>query len=271
MSLGLEKAPNARDLGGYVGADGRTVRRGVLFRADALHRLSPGDIERVGALGLACVIDLRSPDEAAVVGLDRLPSPGPAQLVALPLHDPDNKIFVSVGAMLGRPGALALPMDAIRDAAAIMEELYRWFVASPAARQTFAAAVRIIAARDALPLLFHCTAGKDRTGWLSAILLSALGVSRDEVIADYVRTEERNAAGNEYLLTVLAGRLDDPQAAVPLLQARREYVEAAFAEVDLRYGGMAGYLRDGLGLGDATIADLRAHLLEPPAAVPPGR
>jgi protein-tyrosine phosphatase len=262
-SLGLQKAPNARDLGGYVGLAGRRVRRGLLFRADSLHRLSDVDLTVLAELKLSCLIDMRSPHEVEAVGVDRLPTPGPAQLVSLPLHDPEAKIFVSIGVVLGRSPNDALPFDDRADAVHLVLELYRWFVRSPLARQTFAAAVRLIADREALPLLFHCTAGKDRTGWLSAILLSALGVDREQIIADYLLTEQYNAGTNDYLLTVLADRIPDPQVAVPLLQARREYLEAAFGEADTLFGGMGGYLRDGLGLDDATLDLLRSHLLEP--------
>jgi protein-tyrosine phosphatase len=262
LSLGLQKAPNARDLGGYVCLDGRRIRRGQLFRADSLHRLSEEDLAVLGQLKLSCLIDMRSPQEVISVGADRLPTPPPAQLVSLPLHDPEAKIFVSVGVLLGRSTATELPVGDSANAEHLMRELYKWFVTSPLARRTFAAAVRLIADNEALPVLFHCTAGKDRTGWLSAIVLSALGVDRAQVIEDYLLTEALNAASNEYLLTVLASRMPDPLAALPLLQARREYVEAAFAEVDARFGGMDGYLRDGLDLDDATLAALRTHLLE---------
>jgi protein-tyrosine phosphatase len=262
-SLGLEKAPNARDLGGYVGLGGRRVRRGLLFRADSLHRLSEDDLAVLAELKLSCLIDMRSPHEVESVGVDRLPTPAPAQLVSLPLHDPEAKIFVSVGVLLGRSTAVTLPVGDSANAAHLMTELYRWFVSSPFARQTFAAAVRLIADHEALPLLFHCTAGKDRTGWLSAIMLSALGVDRDQVISDYLLTEQFNADSNEYLLTVLAARMPDPQAAIPLLQARREYLMAAFDRADAIFGGMDGYVRDGLGLDDAILDALRSHLLEP--------
>jgi protein-tyrosine phosphatase len=260
--LGLQKAPNARDLGGYVGAQGRLIRSGLLFRADSLHRLSEADLGVLAELKLSCLIDMRSPHEVVSVGADRLPTPPPAQLVSLPLHDPEEKIFVSVGVLLGRSTDATLPVADSAAAEHLMHQLYRWFVSSPLARQTFAAAVRLIADQEALPLLFHCTAGKDRTGWLSAIVLSALGVDRDQVIADYLLTEPLNAASNGFLLTVLAQRMIDPLAAIPLLQARRDYVEAAFGEVDALFGGMDRYLRDGLGLDEATLAALRSHLLE---------
>jgi protein-tyrosine phosphatase len=263
VSLGLEKAPNARDLGGYVGADGRRVRRGLLFRADSLHRLSESDLAALAQLELACLIDMRSPREVESVGPDRLPDPPPARVVALPLHDPEEKIFVSIGVLVGRSPATRLPFTDRDSAARLMHELYRWFVSSPRARQTFAAAVRLIADGKALPTLFHCTGGKDRTGWLSVILLSALGVDREQVIVDYLLTAELNAGSNAYLLTVLAERIPDPLAALPLLQARPEYVAAAFAEVDARFGGMDGYVRAGLGLDESTLAELRSNLLEP--------
>jgi len=261
--MGLEKAPNARDLGGYVGAGGRRVRRGLLYRADSLHRLSDADLAALASVKLSCLIDMRSPHEVESVGPDRLPTPAPAQLISLPLHDPEEKIFVSIGVLLGRSAGMDLPFGDSATMANLMQQLYRWFVSSPLARRTFAAAVRIIADGEALPLMFHCTAGKDRTGWLSAILLTALGVDREQVVADYLVTEELNVGSNEFLLTRLAGRVPDPLAALPMLQARREYIEAAFGEADAIFGGMDGYLRDGLELDETTLAALRSHLLEP--------
>lgn len=261
---------NARDLGGYPAEGGARVRRGMLFRADALHRLSEDDVAALAQLGLACVIDFRSPEEIDVVGPDRLPVPSPDRLVALPLHDPDHNVFVSVSVLLGRAGgdaAARLPDAAAasdHNAAAGMLELYRWFVGATMARQTFAAALRLIATPDALPLLFHCTAGKDRTGWLSALVLSALGVDREVVVEDYLRTNELNAMSNAHVLSVLSERVGDPGALVPLLEARREYLEAAFAEAERAYGGIDGYLREGLGLDEATLAALRTNLLTAP-------
>lgn len=268
VSLGLAKAMNARDLGGYPAGGGLMVRRGVLFRADALHRLSEEDVAAVARLKLACVIDFRSPEEIEFVGPDRLPTPSPGRLVALPIHDPDRNIFLAVSLLLDQTKG-GVDRDSDRDvgdgwAVTIMLELYRWFAGATAARQAFAAALRLIAAPDALPLLFHCTAGKDRTGWLSALVLSALGVDREVIIEDYVRTNERNAASNAYVLDLLARRVPDPAALVPLLQARPEYLEAAFMEVERLYGDIDGYLREGLELDEATLAALRANLLTAP-------
>jgi protein tyrosine/serine phosphatase len=109
----------------------------------------------------------------------------------------------------------------------------------------FAAAARLVATPSELPLLFHCTAGKDRTGWLAAILLTRTRGRRDTVMADYLRTTELNATGRDYMITTMSARVEEPEIILPLLEARAEYLDAAFAEADLRYGGMEGYVREG--------------------------
>jgi protein-tyrosine phosphatase len=263
LSLGLANAANARDLGGYPTADGRRVRRGLLYRANALNRLTEADVDAVGRLGLACLVDFRHETEIEFVGVNRLPAPPPGRLVALPLFDPDHDVFLTVGTLLNGTGDAARGRAALANTADTMIELYRWFVTAPSARETFTEALRLIASPGALPLLYHCTAGKDRTGWLSVLVLSALGVDREHVIADYLRTNDLNARGTAYILETVGDRLDDPTVLLPLLEARPEYLDAAFAEVDRR-GGMDTYLRTGLGLDESVLTALREALTEEP-------
>jgi protein-tyrosine phosphatase len=265
VSLGLEKATNARDLGGYPTRDGRVVRSGLLFRSNALNRLSDADVEAVGKLGLACVIDFRHQQEIDMVGADRLPSPAP-RTVHLPLFDPDHDVFTAVSAVLkGQAGVEAiahLREDAATGGAAVMMvELYRRFVSNAESRATFAEAMRLIATPDALPLLFHCTAGKDRTGWLAATVLTTLDVARNTILADYLRTTELNLGGRDHMMATMAGMVEQPEIILPLLEVRLEYLDAAFAEADRCYGGMDGYLREGLGLTGAELTRLRTALL----------
>jgi protein-tyrosine phosphatase len=265
MTLRLSNAPNARDLGGHLATDGRRVRRNVLFRSDSLHRLSEADLAVVAGLRLACVIDLRSTDEVARSGADKLPSPGP-RLVELPIADLD--LFAVITDALSRGGD-GTELDFLGEQApgggapAMMTQLYRRFVSGDALRAAFAQAVRLVAAAENLPLLFHCTVGKDRTGWLAAVVLSALNVPRDVIMADYVRTNEFSHEFVDLVVSLLEGRVSDPRVVVPLLEARPAYLEAAFAEAELCYGGMDGYLREGLGVDDDLLAALRANLLEP--------
>jgi protein-tyrosine phosphatase len=265
VTLGLVNAANARDLGGYLGTDGRRVRRGVIYRANALNRLTDGDLELVRGLRLACLIDFRHPTEIELVGPNRLPTPPPGRVVGMPLFDPDHDVVTKISAALRRRSQNEAPLvETISGpgaAAAGMTQLYHWFASAPVPRQTFADALRLIASPDARPLLFHCTAGKDRTGWLAALLLSALGVDREVVVEDYLRTNDLNAKSTEYLLSTFADRVADPTVLRPLFEARREYLSAAFAEVD-RVGGIDVYLRESLGLDDAVLAALRDALLD---------
>jgi protein-tyrosine phosphatase len=267
-SLGLQNATNARDLGGLPTIDGRSVRRGVLYRANAFNRLTESDLDAVGRLKLACLVDFRHPHEIEIVGVDRLPAPPPGRIVALPLSGPEHDLFDTVGAMFRGPAdpKMLAMWRAEHDrggTVAAMRHLYRWFVSADAAAEAFGRALRLIADPEALPLLFHCTAGKDRTGWLAALVLSILRVDRAVIIEDYLRTNELNAASTAYLLGRLEEGIDKPEVILPLLQARVEYIDEAFAEVDRVYGGMDTYLTAGLGLDSDTLAALRTNLLTP--------
>jgi protein-tyrosine phosphatase len=265
VTLGLVNAANARDLGGYPTADGRRVRRGLVYRANALNRLTDADVELVRGLGLACLIDFRHETEIELVGPNRLPTPPPGRVIGMPLFDPDHDVVTKISAALRRAspdGATMIETLADPEAAAAgMIQLYGWFAAAPPARRIFAGALELIASPGALPLLFHCTAGKDRTGWLAALLLSALGVARETVVEDYLRTNELNAKSTAFLLTTFADRVPDPSVLVPLFEAREEYLDAALAEVDRR-GGVEPYLHDALGLDDGVLATLREILLD---------
>ena len=218
-SLGLVNATNARDLGGLPTSDGRVVRSGLVYRANALNRLTDADLEALGRLGLACLIDFRAPSEIEMIGPDRLPLTPPGRLVSLPLSDSENELFAAVTAMArakpGEPPDTHHTIDA-STAVAAMLDVYRWLVTAPPPRQAFGAALRLIASPDALPLMFHCTAGKDRTGWLTAVILSALGVDRAVIVEDYLRTNDLNADTNAYMLARIADRIADPSIVLPL-------------------------------------------------------
>jgi protein-tyrosine phosphatase len=255
----LRGAPNARDLGGLVGPDGRRVRPGALVRAPALGRLADEDVAALDGFGLVDVIDLRHPDEIALAPVDRLPAGLTATHV--PVFDPDDEVFTFVAAvMLGHE----LPdRPDVGDPVAAMTGVYRWFVTSAAARAGFGRAVRRIAAAGGRPVLFHCSAGKDRTGWLSAVLLTALGVDRDTVTVDYLRTNEDAREVIDKVIAALASRRGlDPAAVRPVLVAAPEYLDAAYDEVKREFGSFDGYLRAGLGLDERLLGELRAALLE---------
>jgi protein-tyrosine phosphatase len=255
----LQGAPNTRDLGGLPAADGRRVRVGALLRAPALGRLTDDDVLRLGVLGLVEVIDLRHEREIDLVPPDRLP-PGLA-VTHIPVFDPDDEVFMFVAAvMLGQQIRDRPPVGSPAEA---MVGVYRWFVTSAAARAGFGRAVRRVARAAGRPVLFHCSAGKDRTGWLTAVLLTALGMDRDTVTADYLRTNEDAGVATEKVIAALAAKRGlDPATVRPVLVAAPEYLDAAYQEVERAYASFDGYLRHGLGLSGEVLASLRESLLE---------
>ncbi|MCM0675640.1 tyrosine-protein phosphatase [Micromonospora phytophila] len=258
----LVGAPNARDLGGMVGADGRRVRPGVLLRTPALGRLIDEDLPVLAKLGPACVVDLRDDSEMAVAPPDRLP--GEPRVVHLPVHDAAHPVFTYVSAMLLGHDLGAYAELARQGTPAAMAAIYRWFVTGESARAGFSAAVRLAAAPENLPLVYHCSAGKDRTGWLTVVLLSALGVDEVTIRADYLANNRLTESLREVILEALRQRQPglDVDAVRPVLEVRAEYLDAAYAEVRRVHGSFGAYLRDGLGITDEIVAALRTHLLD---------
>lgn len=256
----LAGAANTRDVGGLVNRYGRVVRAGRLLRSGALGRLTGEDVAVLSGYGLRHVLDLRHAREIEVAPTDLLPDG--ATVVHLPIYDPEHPVFTYVSAvMLGHD--ISAYQGLVADGTpAAMRAIYRWFVDGASARAVFAVALRHIADRDNLPLLYHCSAGKDRTGWLTALVLAALDVDRATIVEDYLLSNERSAAVNEKIMRAVAKRGADLDHVRPVLEVRPEYLDAAYDEADRVYGGIDGYLRAGLGLDESTLARLRAALLD---------
>jgi protein-tyrosine phosphatase len=258
-SLGLTGARNARDLGGLATPDGRVVKPGLVFRAPALGRLTDADVAVLRGLGLTDLLDLRHGSEIDSSPPDRLP-PGLA-VAHIPIFDPAHPVFTYVSALLLGHDLSQYAHLAVEGTPGAMLAIYRWFVESAEGRSAFGTAMRRIAAASG-PLMYHCGAGKDRTGWLSAIVLSTLGVDRETVFEDYVLTNEVTAPDIEKLLAILGERRGVPAEILqPVLAADPAYLSEAFSAVDELYGTLDGYLRDGLGLDDEELTALRRRLL----------
>jgi len=237
--VALEGCFNFRDLGGRPTQDGRRVRSGRLFRSDALHHMTPGDVARVrDAIGVRTVVDLRS-------GVER-EAEAPAALCEPPVALHHVPLFDRGGHGSGASARLTLGQ---------LYALMMQFARDPIAR-----AVEILAASDA-PALFHCAAGKDRTGVLAAVVLGALEVPDAVIVEDYADTRRsldrivarlRQSSSYEYVFTELP-----PET----LHAEPATMEELLAHVRQRYGSMRGYLREA-GVADASVDRLAAHLVE---------
>jgi protein-tyrosine phosphatase len=240
--VALEGGSNFRDLGGYATAQGRTVRRGSVFRSAHLGTLTDADRLAIGRLGVRTVVDLRGVNEAAETP-----------------HRVEGLGCRIVGAHI-EPGVGEKIRGAVADGSAtpfvmmgFLTDHYRDYPrrCAPGFRTLFAT----LSEDDHRPLVFHCTAGKDRTGFASALLLTLLGVPWETVMEDYLRTND--------LWTGHIGRypeLDiDTRAAI--VEARTPYLEAAFDVVRADYGSPEAFAEKALGL-DAKLRDrLKADLL----------
>jgi protein tyrosine/serine phosphatase len=237
---------NLRDLGGHRTADGATVKRGRLYRAAGLHRLTEADVAAASELGLQTVFDLRTDHELLRYGAF------PTELVVVEPHHapmlPDlrerSNDAVAAGELLG--GRYVGMLESGRDAVALV--------------------VNRLAEPDAFPAAFYCTAGKDRTGVMAAVLLGLLGVSDDEIAADYLLTAEAMPHLREWIeanepdmgrwmKTLPPAVLDTPVEAVHfLLDGLRE-----------RHGSIEAYVR-WCGADEGVIDALRTGLTERAAA-----
>lgn len=250
----LDGAYNFRDIGGLVGADGRRVRTGRVYRSDHLNDLSDADLGVIGALGLRAIHDFRLDSE-----VERQPS-------RLPTDPPIDVIRCPTGDVPGDTSAV----DVVRDILAglrpvppadFWDENYLLMLA--AGQPMFATVMASLARPEGLPAMYHCTGGKDRTGISTALLLELLGVADNDIIDDFLltnlyRTPYRVAA----LRDGLAANGVDVVATIPIIGVCRSAMERARGELRTTYGGAEGYLVGG-GLDPAVPHRLRDLLLEP--------
>jgi protein-tyrosine phosphatase len=254
-NLHLASAPNFRDAGGYRTMDGKWVRMGLLFRSDQLDRLSPADLDTLRAVGIHLVCDLRTDIERSQ-GMDRLPAGAQAMIADVAGGDSTSS---GIGKLLSS-GAHADEVLGNGRGIQLMIDANRQFVESASAKTAYKALFERLADPKMLPAIFHCTAGKDRTGWAEAVFLSIMGVPRETIMRDYLLSNDDLKAKNDKMLAMLKGHID-PALLDPLLGVRPEYLQAGFDAVDKDYGSMDRYAREGLGLSDATIQALRNNFL----------
>lgn len=255
--LPLEGTNNFRDLGGYDSHDGRTVRWGLLYRSNALDELTRADLEYLAGLRVNLVCDFRSEPERgrAPNRLPELDRPAVANLSISVLGvDPvEMQERIRTGRIEGH---------AVRET---MRAAYAAFVTDFS--EQYRGMLARISDRALLPTILHCTGGKDRAGFGSALVLLTLGVPEDDVFEDYLRTNAYRASYNRWIMRLVPlyslFRTEGEDLA-PLLEARREYLQASLDTIDARYGGFEGYLEQGLGVDAARRERIQEIFLRDP-------
>ncbi|MGW6915740.1 tyrosine-protein phosphatase [Kitasatospora sp. NPDC054939] len=239
--IAFERLHNFRDLGGYRAVDGRAVRWGLLYRADSLGKLTePADLERFRELGVRTVIDLRYPWEIEARG--RVPQgEAPAYHNLSIEHRP-------------------------YDQAEIDPELDPWrYLADRFAEVADDGVVEIRQALDVIagadgPLVFHCASGKDRTGLIAALVLALLGVSEDDIAADFALTE---LASPRFVADWHAANPGRELRWPGFGRAPEDVIRHVLADFTAAHGSTYGYAVERLGVDEALVAELRGRLLPP--------
>jgi protein-tyrosine phosphatase len=253
--LPLEGGRNFRDLGGYATEDGRTVKWGVLFRSGSLVGLTPADWNHLGSRGVRALCDLRTTREREHEPMDM------ANLPAATYWSRDYRTSFAELREVMKSGLGS--GDAARRA---MMSGYRElaFDQAPAYRQLFA-----YLKGGQTPVIFNCSAGKDRTGMGAALVLLALGVSRATVLEDFALTNTVVDLMGTFLKRVepavsTVGALgEQPREVVEaILSADPAYIESALESIDERHGSLAGFLQEELDVSERELHRLRDTLLE---------
>lgn len=255
-SIALQGAPNFRDVGGHRTADWLTVLPERLFRSDRLCSLTPADITVVSGLGIRSVCDLRSEAEC-LLHPDNMPSGWTGDYLRLPISADVRARKTVFEPLIAKPTAAG--------AHDVMESIYRSFP------QAFAPHIGDLFDRltgPALPMVIHCTAGKDRTGFVVAILLSALGVPSETIFADYLLSSRFSYTQITFdeVTTLIAshiGASPSKEVVHTILGVDRAYLQASLDLIDEWYGSVAGYLTDACGVEKEQIEKLKAALLGP--------
>lgn len=252
--LRFESMPNFRDAGGHCVATGGTMRSGLLYRSDHIGKLSAAEARAVAGLGIRVVYDLRTEAERSMTPDERIP--GAKQVVLDLMADDSQAAPAQLLRLLEHPRVAKAALGNGK-AAALFIEGYRSIVTLPSARAGLGRLYRGLLEDAGLPALFHCTTGKDRTGWTSAALQTLLGVPHDEVLQDFLASNRYIVPKYQAEIDEFAARGGDPALLVPVLSVLPEYLEASFDEVRRAYRSIEGYFCEALGLDDRMQQALR--------------
>ncbi len=253
--LPFSGAKNFRDLGGYRTSDGKLTRWRLLYRSDSLHKLTSSDLKRLSDLRLEWIVDFRSPREKEDWP-DRLPNGIAARLVEIPIVDSSTRIYQQSS----RDEILKnlKNIDPVHSLTGTNVELATRFT------DEMRKFIAVLLSSNGRPGLFHCTAGKDRTGFAAAITLRMLGVPHQVVMEDYLLTNKYFYTAqrrNLLLLRLIKGK-QIARVVSGMIQADSAYLSAAFQAIDQKHGSFDQYVHKELGLTAQDVEHLKNLYLE---------
>ncbi len=248
--LNFSGVKNFRDLGGYTAINGKTVVWGRLYRSDQLQKLTNSDLKYLEALALDRIIDFRAEHEKAEAP-DRIPSNSDIRIVEIPILDSSTEIWRDSRDQFIKDNLRNI--DAVKFMIETNIELATRF--TPQMRQF----IHELFSAKGQPVLFHCAAGKDRTGFAAAILLRILGVPLDVIMNDYLLSNQYYLAAHSRSLLILrlmkGKRFSDTVKG--FLEVRPSYLSAAFESIDREFGSFESYVHNGIGLTKQDVENLK--------------
>jgi protein-tyrosine phosphatase len=253
---------NFRDFGGYTGLNGRKVKAGRLFRSAHLSSLSDADHSAIGGLAIDLIVDLRYAPERAKQP-SRFPDPAPH------VHEYPDAVETKAAKVAPHEAFLEHELYSAEDAHGYMMTSYTARPHDPGFQAIFADTLRFMAnseADDAAGVLIHCAAGKDRTGTLCALIQAILGVSREDILADYMMTLEavdidKIIKPAAEMFTKRYGRQIDAEAIWPMFGVTPEFLDAALDGMMDSAGQVENYVTDSIGVSEADMDRLRNKYL----------
>lgn len=247
---------NFRDIGGLPTTDGRRVRHGRYFRSGHLAKPTDGDRAALTALGIRLVVDLRSPADIELDGEDVLPDG--ARWINLPMSDParTSEFWQDI-----KKGDIAVLRERLGDGKAEQAIAHDYRDQVVSRRHNHVTLLNAMIEADGLPVVVHCSAGKDRAGIAAALVQRIAGVPDDVIIANYL---ESNDPERRYTPSTdkLAARPELMELFQPFLEVRAEYLAGALEVMDTHWGSFDAYLSEGLDFGPDKQKRLRELLLE---------
>ena len=255
--IDLPTLANLRDLGGWTGPDGAPVATGLLYRSTKLAGIDDADTRQLVDRDVQTVVDLRT-----TVERDAEPDPtvpGATNVFLDVLEDSKMAAAADLRDLLKHPREVTSALSEGK-AVEFMSVAYREIVVLPSAQKAYRDFFDVVEQASA-PVLFHCTTGKDRTGWGAALIFTVLGVPRDQIVQEYLLTNEQLLPRfkKSFEAFELAG--GDPDVLRPVLGVDRAYLQNSFDTVDQEFGSMDRYLSEVLGVNSERRQALRAKYL----------
>ena len=253
----MELIHNFRDFGGYKTKNGSILKKGLLYRSGDLARASSADLEKISALGIKTICDLRSENERKIEP-DRFPNVEPITFFNIPMRP----IVDYHARSWGRLFSLMFGEERRRDYIAESYKAYREYATGYLPQMK--SLLKRISNPDNLPLLVHCSAGKDRTGVVTSLIQQMMGVSLETTMDDYLKTNENLVAFTKEKLEKISklSYFGVPwKMYIPLFDARIDYLNAAYEQVKEEFGAFDDWMRSGLDFSEKEHVALAEVLL----------